>query len=232
MGEFTNDSHTWAHLWQGAGWQASNVDVPGQKLVFIKSGAVHPKLTPKQLRILQYLSSAIGWTTRKQMEDTAGPKGFSKALGAPTHGEPDAGTLEALGLVERADGPPPFSYRITALGRTTAEGLRESQDATSPAHTALVLTENELYTGQDFGWKDETGKQYQFPNAAHLKKRSHCSLAKTDEASPRRLDMRRALLDLALSLRGGPRYSADRFPRKYLEPPARHLSFSSRPLRA
>lgn len=89
----TNDSHTWAHLWQGAGWQASNVDVPGQKLVFIKTGAAHPKLTPKQVRILQYLSSAIGWTTRKQMEDSAGPKGFSKALGAPTHGEPDAGTL-------------------------------------------------------------------------------------------------------------------------------------------
>lgn len=160
----TNDSHTWAHLWQGAGWQTSNVDIPGQKLVFIKTGTANPKLTPKQLRILQHLSSATGWTTRKQMEDSAGPKGFSKALGAPTHGAPRAGTLEALGLVERADGPPPFSYRITALGRATAARLGKSQAATSPAHTALVLTENELYAGQDFGWKDQTGEQYQFPN--------------------------------------------------------------------
>ena len=72
-------------------------------------------LTPKQLRILKCLQSARGWTTRREMEEQAGRKGFSAALGAPTR-RIRPGTLEQLGYVERRDLSPPFEYRLTEKG--------------------------------------------------------------------------------------------------------------------
>jgi hypothetical protein len=74
------------------------------------------RLTAKQRRILAFLSQQTGWVTRKAMEGATGPKGFSKALGAPTRGLLPS-SLESLGLVERYDMKAPFSYRITAKGR-------------------------------------------------------------------------------------------------------------------
>jgi hypothetical protein len=53
--------------------------------------------------------------TRRDMEDRAGRKGFSAALGAPTR-RIKPGTLEQLGYVERRDLVPPFEYRLTELG--------------------------------------------------------------------------------------------------------------------
>ncbi len=76
-----------------------------------------PGLTSKQKRILAFLARQTGWVTRKAMEAKTGPKGFSKALGAPTRGL-TPNSLEALELVERYDMKKPFSYRITAKGRT------------------------------------------------------------------------------------------------------------------
>jgi len=76
-----------------------------------------PALTTKQLRILKYLRSRREWSTRREMEETCGRKGFSKALGAPTAGTPKAGTLESLGYVKRRDRSPPFTYKITETGK-------------------------------------------------------------------------------------------------------------------
>jgi hypothetical protein len=83
-------------------------------------------LSPKQFRILKLLHGAGGWLTRADMEEQAGRKGFSLALGAPTRGEPRPGSLEQLGYVERRDMTPPFQYRVTELGeRALAEYERE-----------------------------------------------------------------------------------------------------------
>jgi hypothetical protein len=83
-------------------------------------------LSPKQLRILKILHGAGGWLTRADMEDQAGRKGFSLALGAPTRGEVRPGSLEQLGCVERRDVTAPFEYRITDLGeRALADYERE-----------------------------------------------------------------------------------------------------------
>jgi len=49
------------------------------------------------------------------MEDQAGRKGFSLALGAPTR-EIRPGSLEQLEYVERKDASIPFEYRITDRG--------------------------------------------------------------------------------------------------------------------
>jgi len=49
------------------------------------------------------------------MEERAGSKGYSRALGAPMRGI-RAGTLEHLGFVERRDKSTPFEYRITETG--------------------------------------------------------------------------------------------------------------------
>jgi hypothetical protein len=59
------------------------------------------------------------------MEERAGRKGFSAALGAPTrHISP--GTLEGFGYVERRDLSPPFEYRLTDLGaRALSDHERE-----------------------------------------------------------------------------------------------------------
>lgn len=82
--------------------------------------------SPKQLRILKILHGAGGWFTRAQMEEQAGRKGFSLALGAPTRGEVRPGSLEQFGYVERRDMTTPFEYRITDLGeRALAEYERE-----------------------------------------------------------------------------------------------------------
>jgi hypothetical protein len=64
-------------------------------------------LSQKQVRILQFLATSTTWVTRKAMEPSAGPKGYSKALGAPTHGI-HRESLEALGFVERYDNVAPF----------------------------------------------------------------------------------------------------------------------------
>jgi hypothetical protein len=167
----TDDSHIWSHLWQAAGWETFNVNLTAKKLGFRRSKPssllVSPSaLTPKQIRILQYLSGFDGWATRKEMEDATGPKGFSKAIGAPTAGEVLPLTLEGLKLVERAVGSPPFAYRITDAGKAALAGgaATASKASSAPAHFALVLTENEVYAGEDFGWADKTGEHYEFPN--------------------------------------------------------------------
>jgi hypothetical protein len=83
-------------------------------------------LSPKQLRILKVLHSERGWVTRVQMEEQAGRKGFSKALGAPTGGGVRPGSLEQLGYVVRRDLTRPFVYRITELGeRALAKNERD-----------------------------------------------------------------------------------------------------------
>jgi hypothetical protein len=79
-------------------------------------------LSPKQLRILKVLSAGRAWMTRSEMEDEAGRKGFSLALGAPTTGEVRADSLERLGYVERRDLNRPFAYRLTDAGRRALEG--------------------------------------------------------------------------------------------------------------
>ncbi len=95
------------------------------------------ELSPKQLRILKILHGAGGWVTRAQMEEQAGRKGFSLALGAPTRGEVRPGSLEQLGYVEREDLTTPFEYRITELGeRALAE--YEGEHGEVPLMSALA----------------------------------------------------------------------------------------------
>jgi hypothetical protein len=74
-----------------------------------------PELSRKQLRILKCLQIACAWTTRLEMEERAGRKGFSAALGAPTR-QIKPGSLEQLGYVERRDMSTPFEYRLTDFG--------------------------------------------------------------------------------------------------------------------
>lgn len=82
-------------------------------------------LSPKQVRILKVLRGAGGWLTRAQMEEQAGRRGFSLALGAPTR-EIRPGSLEQLGYVERRDMTMPFEYRITEPGeRALSEHERD-----------------------------------------------------------------------------------------------------------
>lgn len=100
-------------------------------------------LSAKQLRILKVLRGMDGWTTREQMVEAAGRKGFSLALGAPTR-EIRAGSLEQLGYVERRDMTTPFEYRLTELGdRALFEYEREHGEVslmlTSPPSTELDL---------------------------------------------------------------------------------------------
>ena len=77
-----------------------------------------PELTPHQIRILEVLARRSGWTTRQDIiKATLNPKGYSKAMGAPTRGKVKRNTLEGLGLVERNDIQPPFQYKITDAGR-------------------------------------------------------------------------------------------------------------------
>lgn len=86
-------------------------------------------MTPKQHRILKILNGVGDWLTRKEMEEQAGKKGFSKALGAPTKGKPKPGTLEYLKYVERRNQEKPFEYRITKSGeQALAEYEREHGD--------------------------------------------------------------------------------------------------------
>jgi hypothetical protein len=89
-----------------------------------------PALTPKQLRILEFLRSRREWSTRREMEEACGRKGFSKALGAPTAGTPKVGTLEALGYAKRRDRSPPFAYKITETGKK-ALSIYEREHGTS-----------------------------------------------------------------------------------------------------
>jgi hypothetical protein len=74
------------------------------------------QLTPKQLRILQFLAKAEHWVSRKEMEEETGRKGFSNALGAASR-RVQPSSLEGLGLVDRRALDKPFVYRITEAGR-------------------------------------------------------------------------------------------------------------------
>lgn len=162
----TDDSHNWAHRWLRAGWESAKVDVPGRSVVFRRTGTpAPPRLSPKQQRILTYLAGQSGWSTRQQTEDVAGRKGFSEALAAPTSGPLSDGSLEALGLVDRREDGVPFQYRITTLGEAALRSEQAPGKASDEADFALVLAENEVYAAEDFGWADQTGEQYEFPNS-------------------------------------------------------------------
>jgi hypothetical protein len=77
------------------------------------------------------------------MEEHAGRKGFSLALGAPTSGEVRPGSLEQLGFVERRDSTTPFEYRITELGKQAlAEYEREHGE--SPLMSAVPTYPGEV----------------------------------------------------------------------------------------
>lgn len=159
----TNDSHYWSHLWQAAGWETNSVNLKQKTIGFRRTGQSPFSLAPKQLRILGFLGDRNAeWSTRHEMELSTGKKGFSFALGAPTQGNLRDGSLEHLGLIERADDHEPFRYRISAKGRLVLNA-NSAVKSTGPTF-ALVLTQNEVYAGEDFGWEDQTGVQYEFPS--------------------------------------------------------------------
>ncbi|WP_129213108.1 hypothetical protein [Crenobacter cavernae] len=98
------------------------------------------RLSAKQVAILEFLHGTADWTTRQQMEEKTGKKGFSKALGAPTM-KIKPGTLEALGLVERRDMTKPFAYRLTESGRQRFSCDNKSKEMEAP-NQAMVNVES------------------------------------------------------------------------------------------
>ena len=77
-----------------------------------------PELSKHQRRILEVLAKRKGWTTRKDIVAVTGnPKGYSKAIGAPTRGKPKPESLEGRKMVVRKDMTMPFEYKITDVGR-------------------------------------------------------------------------------------------------------------------
>jgi 5-methylcytosine-specific restriction enzyme A len=101
------------------------------------------QLSLKQQRILQFLAEATDWATRQSMEDFAGKKGFSEALGSPRTGiRPDS--LEGRNLVRRKSGRQPFEYKITVAGAQAFASCVPSRSAAKSALVTAALLDEEL----------------------------------------------------------------------------------------
>jgi hypothetical protein len=75
-------------------------------------------LTRKQVTILKAMDQLGGKATRPELIEVTGqPRGYAKAMGAPTVGNIAPDSLEGRGLVRRRDLSIPLEYEITAAGR-------------------------------------------------------------------------------------------------------------------
>ena len=87
-------------------------------------------LSDKQWAILEALDvlgrNGNHSATRNEIRELTGDKGFSKALGQRTKGDPPRDSLEGRGFVEctNPDAKTKFEYKINANGRAALEKHR------------------------------------------------------------------------------------------------------------
>jgi hypothetical protein len=108
---------------------------------------MHPpiKFNSQQHKILLFLSTADGWSTRQDMYSFVGrEKGYSEALGAP-NGRIHTHSLESRKYVIRR-GTTRLSYRITSSGQTALNLLRSTSTErfNQPAKSTIVLVQQAL----------------------------------------------------------------------------------------